>query len=174
MAAVALLFFLLTVLVLYFVVSYVRHAVIVKNNERMLLDVNRRLLQVAAGERRRAPEELLQAIVDEIYGCAGENMRMGSVAMMLRREQDNVSARAGEEQPVYGNDNIFMLGVIDSGKPYISPDRLRRVVPLYVLLSGKRSLIGAMRPLVDDEILNLELVASYAASVAYHAVVRTG
>lgn len=176
-AAVALLFFLLTVLVLYFVVSYVRHAVIVKNNERMLLDVNGRLLQVAAGERRRAPEELLQAMVDEIYGCVGENMRMGSVAMMLRREQDVVSARAGDEQPVYGNDNIFMLGVIDSGKPYISPGRLRRVVPLYVLLSGKRSLIGAMevvtmRPLADDEILNLELVASYAASVAYHAVVR--
>ena len=177
-AAIALLFFMLVVVLLYNIVSYVRHSVIVRSNERMLLDVNHRLLQVAA-DRRRATDGLLQAIVDEIYGCMGENMRMSSVAMMLRKEAhgEAVTARAGEEQQLYGNDNIFMLGVIDSGMQYTSPDRLRRVLPLYVVLSGERCLIGAlevvtMRPLVNDEILNIELVASYAASVAYHALVR--
>ena len=176
-AAIALLFFMLAVILLYNIVSYVRHSVIVRSNERMLLDVNRRLLQVAA-DRRRASGGLLQAIVDEVYGCMGESMRMSSVAMMLRKDAhgEAVTARAGEEQ-LYGNDNIFMLGVIDSGMQYTSPGRLRRVLPLYVVLSGERCLIGAlevvtMRPLVNDEILNIELVASYAASVAYHALVR--
>ena len=176
-AAIALLFFMMAVILLYNIVSYVRHSVIVRSNERMLLDVNRRLLQVAA-DRRRASGGLLQAIVDEVYGCMGESMRMSSVAMMLRKDAhgEAVTARAGEEQ-LYGNDNIFMLGVIDSGMQYTSPDRLRRVLPLYVVLSGERCLIGAlevvtMRPLVNDEILNIELVANYAASVAYHALVR--
>lgn len=176
-AAIALLFFMLAVILLYNIVSYVRHSVIVRSNERMLLDVNRRLLQVAA-DRRRASGGLLQAIVDEVYGCMGESMRMSSVAMMLRKDAhgEAVTARAGEEQ-LYGNDNIFMLGVIDSGMLYTSPDRLRRVLPLYVVLSGESCLIGAlevvtMRPLVNDEILNIELVANYAASVAYHALVR--
>ena len=176
-AAIALLFFMLAVILLYNIVSYVRHSVIVRSNERMLLDVNRRLLQVVA-DRRRATDGLLQAIVDEVYGCMGESMRMSSVAMMLRKDAhgEAVTARAGEEQ-LYGNDNIFMLGVIDSGMLYTSPDRLRRVLPLYVVLSGERCLIGAlevvtMRPLVNDEILNIELVANYAASVAYHALVR--
>lgn len=176
-AAIALLFFMLAVILLYNIVSYVRHSVIVRSNERMLLDVNHRLLQVAA-DRRRASGGLLQAIVDEVYGCMGESMRMSCVAMMLRKDAhgEAVTARAGEEQ-LYGNDNIFMLGVIDSGMQYTSPDRLRRVLPLYVVLSGERCLIGAlevvtMRPLVNDEILNIELVANYAASVAYHALVR--
>ena len=176
-AAIALLFFMLVVVLLYNIVSYVHHSVIVRSNERMLLDVNRRLLQVVA-DRRRATDGLLQTIVDEVYGCMGESMRMSSVAMMLRKDAhgEAVAARAGEEQ-LYGNDNIFMLGVIDSGMQYTSPDRLRRVLPLYVVLSGERCLIGAlevvtMRPLVNDEILNIELVASYAASVAYHALVR--
>lgn len=176
-AVVTFLSVILLVMVLYAVVSYVRYIFILKGNERMLQNVNNRLLQVVVGDRRRAPEELLQAIVDEIYSCMGENMRMDSVAVMLRREQETMAVRTGEGHLLYGNDNIFMQGVIDNGVPYTSPHGLRRVLPLYVLLSGNRSVIGAlevltMRPLVDDEILNLELVASYAASVAYHALVR--
>lgn len=177
-AAVALLLFILIVLSLYFAVTYLRHNIIGRRNEQMVLKANRRLLQIVSGKERVIPEELLQNISHEIFACLSEGMCMKRVAIMLRRNDDEkpVFAETGEPQP-FGASGIFLLGVIDSGMQYLSPDGLLRVLPLNVLASGEREQIGAIevvtsRPLVESEVLNLELVANYAATVAYHALVR--
>ena len=177
MAAAALLLFVLLIMVLYIIVSYVRHNIIHRKNENMLLDTNRQVLQVATVNRRIEAPELLQGIVQEIYDCMGEGMRMARVAIMLRQDSAEklVSAEVGE-LPLR-SENIFMLGVIDSGERFLSPDGMTIVLPLFVNSAEQRVLAGAievvtLRPLTEDEVLNLELVASYTASVAYHALVR--
>ncbi|MBR3976344.1 MAG: DUF5113 domain-containing protein [Bacteroidaceae bacterium] len=177
-AAVALLLFVLIMLLLYFAVTYLRHNIIGRRNEQMVLKANRRMLQIVSGKERLLPEELLQKISNEIYTCLSEGMCMKRVAIMLRRnsEEKPVLAETGEQQP-FGASGIFLLGVIDSGMQYLSPDGLLRVLPLSVLASGEREQIGAIeiltsRPLVENEILNLELVANYAATAVYHALVR--
>ena len=178
-AAVALLLFLLLMVLLFAIVSYVRHNVIRRKNENMLLKVDRSILQLTAGNGRVEAEELLEGVVDAIYDSMGENMRMSRVAAMLRTDgyPKPVVAEAGDERLHDGTERIFMLGVLDSGDRYVSPDRSVCVLPMHVNSAGDRILIGAIevvskRPLVDDEMLNLELVANYTASVAYHALVR--
>ena len=177
MAAMALLMFLLLALVLYIVVSYVRHDMIHRKNENLLLRANRRVLEVATGNRRVEAQELLDGIVNEVYSCMGESMRITRVAIMLRQENvaKPVLAEVGEAQD--RRDNIFMLGVIDSGERLVSTDGMTCVLPLSVNSADERVFAGAiefvaLRPLTEDEILSLELVASYTASVAYHALVR--
>lgn len=177
MAAVALLLFVLMMLVLYIIVSYVRHNIIHRKNENLLLKANSQVLQVVNGDRRIEAHELLEGVVRKVYDCMGENMRMSRVAIMFRQENGAKPVIAEVCESPDHNDNIFMLGVIDSGERFVSPDRMTCVLPLYVNSAEQRVLAGAMevvamRPLVEDEILNLELVASYAASVAYHALVR--
>lgn len=178
-AAQAFLMFALLILILYIIVSYVRNNIIRRNNERMLLKVNERVLQAATGVRRILPQQLLQTIVNEIYECVGENMRIGRVAMMLREKNDGkpIMAVSGDTSLSSRSDSIYMLGVIDSGERLVSPDGMTHVLPLFASSVEEQVLIGAvefvaMRPLVEDEILNLELMASYTASVAYHSLVR--
>ena len=177
MAAVALLMFILLSFVLYIVVSYVRHDMIHRRNENMLLRANRKVLQVATGNRRIEAPDLLGGIVNEIFGCMGESMRLSRIAIMLRQESAArpVVAEVGEKPN--RSDNIFMLGVIDSGERFLSSDGMTCVLPLFVNSADERILAGAiefvaLRPLTEDELLSLELVASYTASVAYHALVR--
>ncbi|MBR5813878.1 MAG: DUF5113 domain-containing protein [Bacteroidaceae bacterium] len=178
-AAVAFLMFAILILLLYIAVSYVRHSIIRRNNERMLLKVNERVLQAATGTERTEAQSLLQTIVDEIYESIGENMRMERVAMLLKDSNDSkpVIAVAGDTSIFNSAESIYMLGVVDSGEGFISADGMTHVLPLYVNSADERVLIGAIefvaiRPLIDDEMLTLELAASYTASVVYHALVR--
>lgn len=178
-AAQAFLMFALLIVIFYIVVTYVRNNIIRRNNERMLLKVNERVLQAATVAERADARQLLQAIVDRIFECMGENMRIGRVAMMLRVGNDEkpIVAESGDTSLSGRSDNIYMLGVIDSGERLVSPDGMTHVLPLSVNSAEEQTLVGAVefvaiRPLIEDEILNLELVASYTASVAYHALVR--
>lgn len=178
-AAVASLLFVLLLLLMYIIVSYVRNNVILRKNERVLAEVNRSVLQAATGDKRVDVKVLLQSVAREIFSSMGENMRMSRVAIMLRLEDDAkpVVSEAGETELFSKGDTILMLGVIDSGEKFVSNDGMTSVWPLYVNAAGERTLAGAlevvtMRPLVDDEKLNIELVANYTASVVYHALVR--
>lgn len=178
-AAVAFLMFALLLVVLYIIVSYVRNNIIRRNNERMLLKVNERVLQAATGEGRVTAQELLDTVVREMYDCLGEGMRIRRVSIMLKDSvvDEPIVSEAGETSPYSRTDSILMFGVIDSKEKLVSSDGLTHVLPLFVKSAEERLLVGAleavtMRPLIADEELNLELVADYTASVVYHAIVR--
>ncbi len=178
-AAVAFLMFALLMAVLYIIVSYVRNNIIRRNNERMLLMVNSRVLQAATGEGRVTAQDLLDTVIREIYNCTSEGMRVRRAAIMLKGNivETPLLAEAGETSLFGRSDSILMLGVIDSKEKLVSPDSMTHVLPLFVKSAEERLLVGAleivaMRPLIDDELLNLELVADYTASVVYHAIVR--
>ena len=177
-AALALILFMLVITVLYMLVSYLNHSIIGKKNERMALDVNRALLKATSVRERLSSKELLQRFVDTIYDSLGEGMRIKSVSIMLCRDNDGncVVATSGGDTSQYGS-NVFLSGVVGSGEPYLSPDALIRVLPLSVAAADGSVMVGAMqmeciRPLVDDEVLNIELMADYAASVIHHSIVR--
>ncbi len=173
---IALSCFLLIVALFYYVVSYVRHNIIEKTNERLVLDLNRRLLNVAASTGRNSETELLGGIARTIYDTLGESMRIKRLSLLFS---------TGEENPVFtvvpaGEDlikNIYLYSVMESGEQYVSSDAMLRVLPLTVVTGASKFNVGALeiyseRPLSDNECVAVELVAGYAASVAYHAVVR--
>ncbi len=177
LVAVTLLLLLLLLLILSGVVSYVRHNVIERNNERMVLDANKRLLMVTTGNERIAPETLLRSVVNVIYDSLGEGLRIDKLVLTLNvGDRGAVTASAGSLQQNQGAD-IFMLGAIESGSQYVSPDGLLRVLPLNVVSADECTVIGALevvtqRQLVGDEVLSLELVTNYTAAVVNHALVR--
>lgn len=176
-AAIALSCFLLFVLLLYCIISFVRHNIIEYTNERLVLEVNSRLLRLSSGKERSSVEELVQAFVNELYDCMGENMRLKRVAMLLRP--------GGNKAPVYAAcanapeeelENMLMYSYYDSGQEYLSPCGTKRLLPLYTSADGERTHVGVLevvseRPLSDGETVSLELVAGYLASTAYHSAV---
>ena len=176
--AIAFLSFLILLLLVYFVITFVRHNIIEKTNERLVLEMNSRLLNVATQSGRRTTQELAQDIVDELYSCMGETMRIKSVAMLLStgkgNEQVLVEAPAVTMQ---GRAGIYMERVLDSGEQIVLPSGMERVMPLYAVNDGERMSVGVLeivteRPLSDNEVVSLELVSNYLASVAYHSAVR--
>ncbi len=178
-AVVAFLLLALLVMVLYAAVSYVRNKVIRRNNERMLLKVNEKVLQAATGDRRVATQELLDDVARAIFGSLHEGMRIRRAAVMFKGGafEEALVAEAGETSLFSRSDSVLLRGVIDSGERFVSPDAMTYVLPLSTGSAEERMLAGAMeivamRPLTDDEVLNLELVAGYTASVVQHAVVR--
>jgi hypothetical protein len=73
--------------------------------------------------------------------------------------------------------DVYMSRVLVSGEPVVVSGGLLRVVPLYAVNEGERMLVGVLevvtgRPLSDNEVVSLELVTGYLASVAYHSAVR--
>lgn len=175
-ATIALACFLIFVFLLYYVVSYVRHNIIRSTNERLVLEMNSRLLRLAAGNERTSVEELAQCFVNEFYDCLGENMRMKSVAMLLRTGKESAPVLVCCPSAAGHSDNIFIHSVYESGEEYIAPGGTMRVLPLFASVAGERQHVGALeivteRPLSEGETLSLELVTGYLASTAYHSAV---
>lgn len=176
-AAVALLCFLLLVLLVYTLLSYVRFNVMERMNERMVIDVNERLLHVATGDERVSVQELADSLLHEFYSCVGENMRMERVAMVLYDAAKNQFMAEKPHPVLHGRADIYMYSVLENGEDYISPDGLLRVMPLCAIQAGESHMVGVLeivteRPLGENEAVTLELVTDYLASVAFHAVVR--
>lgn len=177
-AIIALSCFLIFILVAYCLVSYMRHNIVQRNDEQLMIELNRRLLDIAAIEERLSGDELLQRIADEIYGSLEESMRIKKLTISLRPAAD--AARIDATSPVnvgLDRNDIFINGVIESGKPFLSRDGMLRVLPLMVNADGEPLIVGALkivtaRPLSSDEVIAIELVAGYAASVAHHAIGR--
>ena len=177
-AAIALSCFVLLVLLLYGIISYVRHNIIERQNERMILDANSRLLSVASAVGRMSEQELAQALLHELYDSLGESMRMRSAAMLLRHSSDAPPVLVEEPVPMlHGRADIYMQSMMESGEPYVSSDRMLRVCPLFVSRGRERMQTGVIevvteRPLSENEESILELVSGYMASVAYHSIER--
>lgn len=174
-AAIAMLLFLLLLVLLVFAISYVRKGVIERMNSRMVLGLNNRLLAVAGGEELLHIDALAQRMADEILQSAGDAMCIERVSLLLKYAgNDTVVAVAPSSASI---NTIYLHSVFENGASLYSADELLYTLPLYVVSAGERVMIGALelaseRPLSENEILNMELVARYAASVAYHSVVR--
>lgn len=177
-ALIAISCFLLLVLLLYILLSYLRHSVIGKADERLVQNTNLKLLELVADSPDSSTLQLLQGITNEIYNSLGERMCIRRVALLFGDE--NMEQRWAAASPVPfegGRADVYLHGVIDDGEPYISSDGLLRVIPLYVTVSGDEVPVGAIefmtgRPLSENEAVSAELVARFVASVAYHRAVR--
>lgn len=175
--ATALSFFIIVLLLAYYLVSFVRHSVIERTNERLVLDMNSRLLRVASSCGRSSVQELARSITDELYACIGETMCVSGVAMLLRSGGDKPVLAESPAARLHGKADIYMQRLLEEGEAALSPDGLTRVMPLNVTDDGRRMLVGVMeivteRPLSESEALSLELIMGYLASVAYHSAVR--
>lgn len=174
-AAIALLLFFLLLMLLAGIISYVRKGVIERMNSRMVLGLNSRLLAVTGGAEPVHTKELAQRVADEILASLGDAMCIGRVSLLLKYGNDAaVVVASPSDAPVT---TIYLHSVFESGEPFVDTDELLYTMPLYVMSAGERVMIGALeleseRPLSENEQLNIELVARYAASVAYHSVVR--
>ena len=172
-AAIALLLCVIILMLVVYAIYYVRHAVIGRMTSRMVLTLNRRLLAVSKNEARLSPGELAGSMSREIFIALGEAMCIDRVSMFLKNESVAVSFPEKGITP----SSLYMRAVCDSGEPFVSEDKLLLTLPMSVLVSGEKHCVGALefesgRPLSESEVLNLELVARYAASVAYHSTVR--
>lgn len=176
--AIALSCFLILLLLLYYMITFVRHNVIEKTNERLVLEMNDRLLKVATRNGRRSINELAQDLVDELYACMGETMRMKEVALLLNSGSGSgqVLVSAPDVSTVGRRADIMELLLKDEG-PTVRSSGVERAISLYTVNDGERINVGVLeivteRPLNDNETVSLELVANYLASVAYHSAVR--
>ena len=177
-AAIALLLFLLLAVIAFYVVSYVRHAVVGRMNSRMVLDLNSRLLAVAGGAEPLPAKELAEVLLREIWAALGEALCFERVALLLKHSDEEVVTVSQPHDAALAHD-VYLKSVAEDGAPLLLGDRLRYIYPLYVVSSGEKIMLGALdflseRPLDENEALNVELVAHYAASVVYHSVVRMG
>lgn len=174
-AAVALLIFLLLVLVLVYVVYYVRHSVIERMNSRMVLELNGRLLAVTGGDERLSGEELAQRVASEIYMAVAAPMCIDRVSVLLKNaDGESIVHLPDEEKGVLA---VYMHSVTESGEAFFADNELLYVLPLCVVQQGEELCIGAVglvseRPLSENEVMNIELIVRYVASVAYHSMVR--
>ena len=176
-AAIALLSLALLVLMVYWLLSYVRFNIIERMNESMVTDANKQLLGVATGDERMSVGRLAEGLLREMYLCLGENMRFNRAAIMLRDGSSSVAVAEMPGKGLQGRADIYMQSVLETHEEYLSPDGLMRVMPLCAQHSGASYVVGVLevvteRPLDENEAVALELVTGYLASVAYHAIVR--
>ncbi len=173
-ALIALSCFFLLVLLLYFLISYLRHTIIGKANEHLVQSTNLRILELVATSVQAKPQEMLQGIANEIYSGLGERMCIERVALLLSDER---VAAAAPQPLVGGRADVYLHGVIDDGEAFVSADALLRVIPLRATILGEELLVGAIefvteRPLSENECVNIELIARFLASITYHRTVR--
>ena len=177
-ASIAILCFVLLVLLVYLLVSYLRHSVIGKANEHLVQDTNLKLMELVTASTANDSQQMLQSVANEIYSSLGERMCIKRVALLLNDGQHGERVAAAAPVPfVGGRADVYLHGVIDDGQPYISADSMLRVIPLYATVSDRELLVGALeivteRPLSENETLSVELVARFVASIAYHRTVR--
>ena len=173
-ALIAIASFIVLLLLLYLIISYLRHTVIGKANERLVQSTNLRLLELVANSSHGSPQGMLQSVADEVYNCLGERLCIKRIALLLCDER---LAAAAPEPLAGGRADVYLHGVVDDGEPFVSPDALLRVLPLYATVSGGEVLVGAVefvieRPLSENEVVNIELIARFIASIVYHRAVR--
>lgn len=166
--------FIALVSLLYLLISYLRHAIIGRTNERLVQNTNLKLLELVAATSNGTTLDMLQAMANEIYQSLGERMCMTRVALLLRAGRLVAIAPRQSGSAVA---DVYLHGVVDDGVPFVSTDALLRVFPLYATVLGEEVQVGAIefvteRPLSENEAVSLELIARFVASVAYHRTVR--
>ncbi len=174
-ATIAILLFIIILILLAYIVSYVRHGVIERMNNRLVLGLNSRLLAITNGEEKLSPDELAARVVGEIHEALGGAMCIERVSLLLKHNGSECIVHSTEVAGRYAT--IYMHSVYESGEQHADSSGMLYVQPLFVVIQGERVVIGAMefasdRPLDENEVVNLELVVRYAASVVYHSMVR--
>lgn len=172
-AAVAVCITLLFVLLVVYMVMYVRRVVMERMNTRMLLNANLRLLKAIDGERSNI-ETIAEKMACEIYTSMKELLRVESVSVFLKH--DTVRHYAVYPGGSISRAERYVYNVYETATPYITPDGTVAVLPLTVLHSGEQLLLGVIaldceRRVNGKEIVTLELVAGYAASMLYYSTV---
>ncbi len=173
-AAVVLCVTLLLVLIVVYVVTYMRHVVMERVNSGLLLDINARMLRIA-GRGREASEMLASDIAAEIYDGMHERLRVTRVSLLLR--EGAVSQMAFMPDVKDERMAALLERIMESGRVYVQNDGLMRALPLVVVSSGNRMVIGVLavetgHQLNDSENTVLDLVAGYVASAAYYCMVH--
>lgn len=171
LGAVVLCVTLLLVLTVVALVMYMRRIVVGKMNSVILLQMNKRLLNIIRGNRA-ADENKAQAMAREIYLVLRDYIKVECVSLLLDGEVESQSAAYP-----YDDDTLMMHALHNSGKSYVSADGTIRSMPLVQLSSGEHKTLGVLgvvtsRRLTETEIKLLELVAEYVASVVHHSIVR--
>lgn len=176
--AIAFSCFLILLLFIYYTITFLRHNIIEKTNERLVLEMNNRLLSVTTRNGKRTVADLAQDIVDELYTCLGETMCIKEISLLLSTDEIN------EQKVVFSPSEIirdrgemYMQRVLDSGNQMVLLDGTMRIMPLYAINGSEKISVGVLeivteRPLSENEIVSLELITNYLASVAYHSAVR--
>ena len=170
--------FLILLLLTYYITTFVRHNIISKTNERLVLDMNNRLLNVTTRNGRRTIADLAQDIVDELYECMGETMRIKEIALLLNNDNGKQQVLvAAPTVSMHERNDIYIQRTLEKGEPVILSSGTMRTIPLYTMNGGERISVGVLevkteRPLNENETVSLEFVSSYLASVAYHSAVR--
>jgi hypothetical protein len=78
---------------------------------------------------------------------------------------------------VHDKSDIYMQSVLESGESAVLSSGMIRIIPLHTMHDGERIAVGILRiiterPLSENEIVSIELISNYLASVAYHSAVR--
>lgn len=177
-AVIAFSCFLILLLLIYYTIAFIRHNVIEKTNERLVLEMNSRLLNVTTKEGKRTINGLAQDFVDELYACLSETMCIKEIAMLLDTVKDGGNVLAfTPSTAMHEKADMHMQSVLESGESAVLSSGMIRIIPLYAMNDGERIAVGVLkvvteRPLSENEIVSIELISSYLASVAYHSAVR--
>lgn len=176
-AVIAFSCFLILLLIIYYIITFVRHNIIERRNEHLVLDMNNRLLNITTRSGKRSVTELAQEIVDEVYACLGETMRIQEAVISLNviKEDKAVLARAPLASESHEQESMQMISC-NRWNNRMSSD-LEYSFPLYAMNGDEQISVGMLhirteRSLNDNEVISLELVSNYLASVAHHSVTR--
>ena len=177
-AVIAFSCFLILLLLVYCTITFIRYNVIEKTNERLVLEMNSRLLNVTTKEGKRSINGLIQDFVNEIYSCLSETMCIKEVAMLLNTVDGSEKVIAfTPAMAVHDKSDIYMQSILESGESAVLSSGMIRIIPLHTMHNGERIAVGILRiiterPLSENEIVSIELISNYLASVAYHSAVR--
>lgn len=170
-AAIVLCITLLLILGVVAVVLYMRRIVAERMNSDILLSVNSRLLQAARGDRDSL-EGLAQSMSHEVFLVLHDYLKVRGVSLLL-------SSGSGVQVAAYPDEAVAPLlhTLYAARQPYVSGDGLTRALPLLMPSSDDGECLGILcieceRRLTAAECTLVELIADYAASAAYHSVVR--
>lgn len=169
-AAIVLCVTLLLLLLAVYIVMYMRNVVMHKMNIGHLLRINAQLLR-AADDGTADVGRLAQNMAIEIFGGLHELMRMEHLALLLKHESSAVVATMPEK--LSSQPDVLLQNVADNVAAYVSDKLL--VIPLMAGVAGEDINVGALRidsrrTLIDSDIVMIESVARYAASMAYHSM----
>lgn len=172
-AAVAVCAALLLLLLVAYIVMYVRHVIMQRMNTRMLLDTNSRLLRVV-GSCKVDIDDIASNLAREIYNSVEEQLSVGSITVLLKNGDGNHCACY--PQNAASRYEVYAYRACDTATAYMAADDTATVLPLIMQHADEQLVQGAIvfetaRRLNKNELVTLELIVSYAASMVYYSTV---
>lgn len=172
-AAVVLCVTMLLMFITVYIVVYLRRVITERANTRLLLHANERLSGVVGIARDNIPalaDNMAQSIYDEV--C--EHLCVRCVTVFLKKEKVHHCATVPNSYDSVAEKSVYR--VYETGDSYIGINGQAVVIPLVIVHSGERLIMGAVafdttRRLTESEYVTLELIVDYAASMVYYSTV---